>query len=51
MIAGPLSEGRFDGDDVYWLEGRTQELGRLVVVRRKRSPCPFRNSYPDVLVM
>jgi hypothetical protein len=28
-----LSEARFDGEDVYWLEGRPRELGRLVVVR------------------
>jgi hypothetical protein len=28
-----LSEARFDGEDVYWLEGRPQELGRLVIVR------------------
>ena len=28
-----LSEARFDGEDVYWLEGRPQELGRLVAVR------------------
>ncbi|HEY2526424.1 MAG TPA: S9 family peptidase [Xanthobacteraceae bacterium] len=28
-----LSETRFDSGDVYWLEGRPQELGRLVVVR------------------
>jgi dipeptidyl aminopeptidase/acylaminoacyl peptidase len=28
-----LSEPRFDGEQVYWLEGRPQELGRLVVVR------------------
>ena len=28
-----LSEARFDGEEVYWLEGRPQELGRLVVVR------------------
>jgi dipeptidyl aminopeptidase/acylaminoacyl peptidase len=28
-----LSEPRFDGQEVYWLEGRPQELGRLVVVR------------------
>ena len=28
-----LSEARFDGEHVYWLEGRPQELGRLVVVR------------------
>jgi dipeptidyl aminopeptidase/acylaminoacyl peptidase len=28
-----LSEARFDGEDVYWLEGRPQESGRLVVVR------------------
>jgi dipeptidyl aminopeptidase/acylaminoacyl peptidase len=28
-----LSEPRFDGEDIYWLEGRPQELGRLVVVR------------------
>src|SRR5215831_13904045 len=28
-----LSEARFEGENVYWLEGRPQELGRLVVVR------------------
>jgi hypothetical protein len=28
-----LSEARFDGEDVYWLEGRPQGSGRLVVVR------------------
>jgi hypothetical protein len=28
-----LLEPRFDGEDVYWLEGRPQESGRLVVVR------------------
>jgi dipeptidyl aminopeptidase/acylaminoacyl peptidase len=28
-----LSEPRFDGEQVYWLEGRPQELGRYVVVR------------------
>ncbi len=28
-----VSEPRFDGEDVYWLEGRPQESGRLVVVR------------------
>jgi dipeptidyl aminopeptidase/acylaminoacyl peptidase len=28
-----LSEPRFDGEGVYWLEGRPQESGRLVVVR------------------
>jgi hypothetical protein len=29
-----LSEARFDGEDIYWLEGRPQEeLGRLVVLR------------------
>lgn len=28
-----LSEIRFDGDDVYWLESRPQERGRSVVVR------------------
>jgi dipeptidyl aminopeptidase/acylaminoacyl peptidase len=28
-----LSEPRLDGEHVYWLEGRPQELGRLVVVR------------------
>jgi dipeptidyl aminopeptidase/acylaminoacyl peptidase len=29
-----LSEVRLDGGDVYWLEGRPQEQGRSVVVRR-----------------
>src|SRR6476660_4322308 len=28
-----LSETRLDGDRIYWLEGRPQEQGRLVVVR------------------
>jgi dipeptidyl aminopeptidase/acylaminoacyl peptidase len=28
-----LSEARFDREDIYWLEGRPQESGRLVVVR------------------
>ena len=28
-----LSEPRLDGELVYWLEGRPQELGRYVVVR------------------
>jgi dipeptidyl aminopeptidase/acylaminoacyl peptidase len=28
-----LSEARVDGEDIYWLEGRPQESGRLVVVR------------------
>jgi dipeptidyl aminopeptidase/acylaminoacyl peptidase len=28
-----LSEVRLDGDHIYWLEGRPQEQGRLVVVR------------------
>ena len=28
-----LSQPRFDGDDVYWLEGRPAERGRNVVVR------------------
>jgi dipeptidyl aminopeptidase/acylaminoacyl peptidase len=31
-----LAEVRLDGDDVYWLEGRPQEQGRLVVVRADR---------------
>ena len=29
-----LRGGRFDGDDVYWLEGRPAEAGRNVIVRR-----------------
>ncbi len=29
-----LSEPLFDGDDIYWLEGRPQEEGRRVLVRR-----------------
>jgi hypothetical protein len=28
-----LSEPRLEGEQVYWLEGRPQELGRYVVVR------------------
>jgi len=36
IVAGGLSfsEIRVDGDDVYWLEGRSAEAGRSVVVRR-----------------
>ncbi len=30
-----LSEVGFDGDDVYWLEGRAEEGGRTVLVRRR----------------
>jgi dipeptidyl aminopeptidase/acylaminoacyl peptidase len=30
----PLSEVRLDGGAIYWLEGRPQEQGRFVVVRR-----------------
>lgn len=29
-----LGGGTFDGDDVYWLEGRPAEAGRNVIVRR-----------------
>ncbi len=29
-----LSQPRFDGDNIYWLEGRAMERGRQVVVRR-----------------
>lgn len=29
-----LTEPRIDGDDLYWLEGRASEGGRVVVVRR-----------------
>jgi hypothetical protein len=34
-VAGNLGlrEPRFDGDDVYWTEGRPQEEGRQVIVR------------------
>ena len=28
-----LREPRFDGDDLYWTEGRPQERGRQVIVR------------------
>src|SRR5258707_5902122 len=31
-----LGEVRFDGDHIYWLEGRPQEQGRVVVVRADR---------------
>ena len=31
-----LAEVRADGPDVYWLEGRPEEAGRYVIV--KRSP-------------
>jgi dipeptidyl aminopeptidase/acylaminoacyl peptidase len=36
IVAGSVSLGgvRCDGDDVYWLEGRPAERGRIVLVRR-----------------
>ncbi len=37
MLAGSvvlLSDPMFDGDDEYWVEGRPQEQGRYVVVKR-----------------
>lgn len=38
-VAGSLSlrEPRFDGRDLYWLEGRPAEAGRSVIVRRTES--------------
>jgi len=44
-----LSEPRLDGGDIYWVEGRPQELGRNVAVRAGRegaapadvNPAPF----------
>jgi len=43
-----LGGGLFDGDDVYWLEGRPAEAGRNVIVRRAPdgttsdvNPAPF----------
>jgi dipeptidyl aminopeptidase/acylaminoacyl peptidase len=43
-----LGEIRLDGDDIYWLESRAQEGGRLVLVRRDAqgdsvdlTPAPF----------
>src|SRR5215475_5228792 len=47
IVAGSigLSEIRFDGDDLYWLESRPQEGGRSVVVHgrggRDLLPRPF----------
>ncbi len=50
IVAGTvsLSEITFDGDDIYWLEGRPSEGGRNVVVRRAPdgnvsdlTPAPF----------
>jgi len=29
-----LAEVRVDGNDIYWLEGRPEEAGRYVIVRR-----------------
>src|SRR5258708_38989251 len=36
IVAGTisLSESRFDGEDIFWIEGRPWEGGRSVVVRR-----------------
>ena len=31
-----LGEARFDGDDIWWLEGRASEGGRQILVRRRR---------------
>ena len=40
-----LSEVRFDGADIYWLESRPQEAGRSVVVSHRTGtdilPAPF----------
>ncbi|KNX39006.1 S9 family peptidase [Luteipulveratus halotolerans] len=42
-----LSSTRVDGNDVYWLEGRPEEQGRTVLVRRRAgstvdvTPAPF----------
>jgi dipeptidyl aminopeptidase/acylaminoacyl peptidase len=40
-----LSEIRFDGDDIYWLESRPKEAGRSVVVNQRTGrdilPAPF----------
>ena len=40
-----LSEVRFDGDEIYWLESRPQEAGRSVVVSQRTGkdvlPVPF----------
>src|SRR5438067_3858389 len=43
-----LSDARVDGGNFYWLEGRPQEQGRYVIVRRDKdgrqadiTPAPF----------
>src|SRR5215470_1520397 len=42
-----LYEARFDGEDIYWLEGRPQELGRLVVVRANAADGHARDVTPN----
>lgn len=50
IVSSTIAVGapRLDGDDVYWLEGRPQERGRQVIVRRSAdgsiselNPAPF----------
>ncbi|HEU0203820.1 MAG TPA: S9 family peptidase [Burkholderiaceae bacterium] len=38
--AKPLAEPRIDGGTIYWLEGRAEEGGRVVVVRAERGGTP-----------
>ncbi len=42
-----LSEARFDGEEIYWLESRPQEGGRCVVVRRTAGSASGEDLNPD----
>jgi dipeptidyl aminopeptidase/acylaminoacyl peptidase len=45
-----LGSARFDGDDIYWLEGRPADGGRQVVVRRRPDGSTVDVTPPDVNV-
>src|SRR5438045_7210235 len=43
-----LSEPRLDGEQVYWLEGRPQELGRYALVKCHGGPTASASSVLDL---
>ena len=52
LVAGVVRLGGpvFDGEDIYWLEGRPEEAGRQVVVRRRPDGSTSDATPPDVNV-
>ena len=49
VVAGSigLSAVQLDGADIYWLEGRPQEQGRMVLVRHRAGEAPAEVSPPE----